>query len=83
MILKQNESNNVKQLAQSLFGTFFAGWINFLEVNFKEPYDQIENKMREDKQFFNHVLLVACRNRVPKDWKVEDVVEVFNYILSI
>lgn len=72
-----------KQAAKRLFGTHYAGWVNFLEINFKEPYDQIERRMCEDKQFYNKVLLVACRERVPSNWKVEDVVKVFDYILSL
>lgn len=72
-----------EQAAKCLFGTHYAGWVNFLENTFKEPYDQVENKMRDNKQFYNQVLLVACKERIPNNWVVNDVVEVFDYILSL
>lgn len=79
----QIERQRAKRAAQHLFGTFYAGWVNFLEGHFKEPYDQVENKMRDNKQFYNQVLLVACKERIPNNWAVKDVVKVFDYILSL
>ncbi len=73
---------SVKQMAQRVFGIRYAGWVNFLEVTFKEPYDQIERRMLENAQFYNKVLL-AARNRFPKDLTVVDAVRVFDYILSL